>query len=275
MNKYNIISTIFSCWLLLFLYQQAICTTAQVSDEDEGEFEYSKKSPRGPEHWGSLREEWAKCGNSTVRWQSPIDIVNSTVEAVSNGGQLMFNYKSANATVHNSGHDIEIEWIGDAGSAQFNGVNYSLVQCHWHSPAEHLIDGKRYDLELHMVHVNSSDMAALVVSQLYQINDSSDPFLSQFKAQIKSLTKTVGDVPMAGVVDPRSARTDTAIKYYNYLGSLTTPSCNGTVIWIVNETISTVAEKQVDLLSDAVFDYAERNARPVQPLNGRQILLYH
>ncbi|KAG2685521.1 hypothetical protein I3760_10G129000 [Carya illinoinensis] len=203
MNKYNIISTIFSCWLLLFLYQQAICTTAQVSDEDEGEFEYSKKSPRGPEHWGSLREEWAKCGNSTVRWQSPIDIVNSTVEAVSNGGQLMFNYKSANATVHNSGHDIE------------------------------------------------------------------------FKAQIKSLTKTVGDVPMAGVVDPRSARTDTAIKYYNYLGSLTTPSCNGTVIWIVNETISTVAEKQVDLLSDAVFDYAERNARPVQPLNGRQILLYH
>lgn len=270
MNKYNI-STIFSCWLLLFLYQQAICTTAQAPVEDEGEFEYIPGSERGPERWGYLREEWAKC--RTGRKQSPIDIVDSRVRIVHNRGQLQFNYKPANAIVRNSGHDIEIEWIGDAGSAQFNGVNYSLVQCHWHSPAEHLINGRRYDLELHMVHVNSSKIVALVVSQLYRI-DRPDPFLSQFTAEITSLIDQVGQ-RQKGVVDPRSARTNSAIKYYNYLGSLTTPPCNETVIWIVNQTISTVAREQVELLREAVFDYAEMNARPVQPLNGREILLYH
>ncbi|KAF5471890.1 hypothetical protein F2P56_008654 [Juglans regia] len=272
MNKYNI-STIFSCWLLLFLSQHAICTTAQVSDEVEGEFEYDPGSERGPECWGFLREEWAKC--RTGRRQSPINIVNSIVRTVPNRGQLKFNYKPANAIVRNSGHDIEIQWInGNAGSAQFNGVNYSLVQCHWHSPAEHLIDGRRYDLELHMVHTNSSGIVALVVAKLYRIGRTPDPFLSQFTEEIISLINQVGN-RTAGVVDPRSARTDSANVYYNYLGSLTTPPCNETVIWIVNQTISTVAAEQVELLREAVFDYAEMNARPVQPLNGREILLYH
>ena len=37
----------------------------------------------------------------------------------------------------------QVEWVGDAGSIQIYGNKYPLQQCHWHSPAEHLINGKR------------------------------------------------------------------------------------------------------------------------------------
>ena len=80
----------------------------------------------------------------------------------------------------------QVDYVGDAGSIQINCKQYSLQQCHWHSPAEHLINGKRslslslklnvspptnfiyndfltrYDLELHMVHVNTSNQVSVV-----------------------------------------------------------------------------------------------------------------
>ena len=37
----------------------------------------------------------------------------------------------------------QVDYVGDAGSIQINCKQYSLQQCHWHSPAEHLINGKR------------------------------------------------------------------------------------------------------------------------------------
>lgn len=38
----------------------------------------------------------------------------------------------------------QVEWDGDAGGIEVNGSTYKLVQCHWHTPSEHTIDGKRY-----------------------------------------------------------------------------------------------------------------------------------
>ena len=102
----------------------------------------------------------------------------------------------------------QVEWVGDAGSIQIDGKQYSLRQCHWHSPAEHLINGKRslslslslslklnvsppinfifndfltrYDLELHVVHVNTSNQVSVVRAQFYQIGEP-DSFLSKVK----------------------------------------------------------------------------------------------
>ncbi|GER45440.1 carbonic anhydrase [Striga asiatica] len=62
------------------------------------------------------------------------------------------NYRAANAAIRNRGHDIEIEWLGDAGSLIINGTNYPLRSAHWHTPSEHTIHGRRYNMELHLVH---------------------------------------------------------------------------------------------------------------------------
>jgi carbonic anhydrase len=49
------------------------------------------------------------------------------------------------------------------------GVAYRLRQMHWHAPSEHAINGRRYDLELHMLHQSETNGSA-VVAQLYRIN---------------------------------------------------------------------------------------------------------
>nr|POE65489.1 alpha carbonic anhydrase 7 [Quercus suber] len=134
---------------------------------EEPEFNYIKGSPKGPEHWGELKPEWAMCKNG--KSQSPIDILNKDVQVNINPGDLRLNYKASNAIIKNTGHSVEVEWVGDAGSIQINGKQYTLRQCHWHSPAEHLINGKRYDLELHVVHVNTSNQVSAVRAQFYQI----------------------------------------------------------------------------------------------------------
>lgn len=37
----------------------------------------------------------------------------------------------------------QVKWNGDAGKISINGTDYKLQQCHWHSPSEHTINGKR------------------------------------------------------------------------------------------------------------------------------------
>jgi carbonic anhydrase len=39
---------------------------------------------------------------------------------------------------------MQLKWEGAAGSIEINGTEYLLKQCHWHSPSEHTINGKRY-----------------------------------------------------------------------------------------------------------------------------------
>ncbi|KAM4078397.1 hypothetical protein ACB094_09G034400 [Castanea mollissima] len=267
MKNYSL--PIFNCWFLLFLlYGQPISITAQTAEEPE--FNYIEGSPRGPERWGELRPEWATCKNG--RFQSPIDILNKDVQVNINPGDLRLNYKASNANLTNTGPYVEVEWVGDAGSIQINGKQYSLRQLHWHSPSEHLINGKRYDLELHVVHVNTSNQVSVVRAQFYQIG-APDSFLSKFTRELITLVNNRGDRPI-GVIDPRKTNTDT-FKYYRYNGSLTAPPCDEGVTWIVNAKINTVSRKQVQLLREANFDYRGMdNARPVQALNDRKIFLY-
>ncbi|KAF3441797.1 hypothetical protein FNV43_RR15712 [Rhamnella rubrinervis] len=281
----NPIMPSFSSWflLLLFLYsQQALVTPQEV--EDEREFDYVKESEKGPQHWGDLKEEWAACRHGKL--QSPIDLLNKRVKVIPKLGDMKTNYRTANATIKNRGHDIAIQWIDDAGSIQINGTDYFLQQCHWHSPSEHSIKGTRFDLELHMVHqtrdVKSKNSIA-VVAAFYKIGHHSDHFLSKLAEDIDSITDTKEEI-QKGMMDPRDLKTVIefdpkelkmgGFKFYRYIGSLTVPPCTEGVIWTINRKIGTVSKEQVSMLKTAVHDFAEMNARPLQPLNQREIHLY-
>ena len=58
------------------------------------------------------------------------------------------------------------------------------------------------------------------------------------------------------------------LSYYNYSGSLTTPPCSEGVNWMVLKNPVEVSAKQVA----AFMSVIHRNVRPVQPLNGREII---
>ncbi|GMN39249.1 hypothetical protein TIFTF001_008475 [Ficus carica] len=243
-----------------------------IDAEDESEFDYTRGSEKGPHRWGELKKEWEVCKNGEM--QSPIDLANQRAKIVRRLGKLTRSCIPSNATIKNRGHDISVQWdIGKAGSIKINGTEYFLHQAHWHSPSEHTVNGRRYDMELHMVHESKDENGNIknaVVGVLYKLGRS-DNFLSKLMKDITAMSDKKEQKRM-GVIDPSEIKLG-GKKYYRYLGSLTVPPCTEGVIWTISTKIRTVSRQQVKILRVAVHDYAEENARPVQPINSRDIHL--
>ncbi|KAL7133490.1 hypothetical protein ABFS83_12G144200 [Erythranthe nasuta] len=240
--------------------------------EDEREFDYSKKGEKGPRKWGEIKKEWGACNNGS--FQSPIDMSNERVIIFSRPEKR--NYRLTNATIKNRGHDIQIEWFGDAGSTFINNTEYPLRQAHWHSPSEHTINGRRYDMELHLVHLNTDPNVKnriTVTGILYEIGKP-DKFLSKLMSNISSMIDMKDEEITVGKINPDKIKLRSKM-FYRYMGSLTVPPCTQGVIWTINKKVKTVSRDQIKLLREAVHDYAEENARPLQPKNRRDVYLYH
>lgn len=60
-------------------------------------------------------------------------------------------------------------------------------------------------------------------------------------------------------------------RYYTFEGSLTTPPCSDGVTWFVLKHPTSISGDEVDRFSKLY----PMNARPVQPLNGREIKTSH
>ncbi|KAJ0566807.1 putative carbonic anhydrase [Helianthus annuus] len=227
----------------------------------EHEFSYEDSSPDGPKNWGTLTTDWKPCSGG--KSQSPINIDSKNAKDQPN--DLKKDYKDAPARLYNKGHNIVVQWQGDAGGISINGSTYKLVQCHWHTPSEHTIDGKGYDAELHFVHSNDHKQLA-VIGVLFEIGES-DSFIEKMTAsKFKGLDASGSDL---GNVTASS--TTTSDKYFRYSGSLTTPPCSEGVTWTVAEKVKTISKDQIELLKGAVDHEFQHNARPVQDLNGRTV----
>ncbi|KAI4378711.1 hypothetical protein MLD38_016151 [Melastoma candidum] len=244
--------------------------------DDQREFDYIKGSKKGPEHWGEIKEEWGACKNGEM--QSPIDLLSERVKIVPKSVvDIRTWYRPTNATLKNRGHDIMLQWDANkAGSIKINGTDYYLQQGHWHSPSEHSVNGRRYDLELHLVHVSPDPNVKnkiVVVGMLYKGGLLRNAFLSKLTRKLATMIDKEEERKM-GIVDPKHVEMK-GEKYFRYMGSLTTPPCTQGVTWFINKETSFASWRQINLLRDAVHDYAEKNARPVQKLNGRDVHLYH
>ncbi|KAF8042650.1 hypothetical protein BT93_A1094 [Corymbia citriodora subsp. variegata] len=266
---------LFPAFALFFLLALGCPATSSipVEPEDEREFDYLAGSEKGPMHWGELKKEWEACKKGEM--QSPIDLSSQRVKVMPKLGEIEWSYKPSNATLKNRGHDISLQWdTGNVGSIKINGTEYFLQQCHWHSPSEHTINGRRYALELHMVHESTDpdvENKIAVVGLLYK-NGVPDAFLSKLMGNVWSLIDKEDEKKM-GVIDPTEIKMG-GKNYLRYTGSLTVPPCTEGVIWTINKKMGTVSKDQIKLLREAVHDYAEKNARPVQQLNQREIHLY-
>lgn len=263
LHRLLVISTI----LAILLSCSMLAKSQEV--EDEKEFSYESDSENGPEHWGEIHEDWSECGKG--KFQSPIDLTHERVQVVHHLGPLYRTYQPANATMKNRGHDIMIKWDEGAGGIVLNRTEYHIRQLHWHSPSEHSINGRRYSLELHMVH-ESADKKIAVIGIMYKIGRP-DPLLSKLEDYIKKLGEEMEGEEKVGIVDPMEVKWGSR-KYYRYMGSLTTPPCTEGVMWTIIEKVRTVSREQVHMLREAVHEESVNNARPKQEIHGRVIGLY-
>ncbi|XVF46305.1 hypothetical protein PTKIN_Ptkin03bG0017000 [Pterospermum kingtungense] len=216
--------------------------------EDESEFDYNKNGEKGPSKWGEINPDWAACGNGTM--QSPIDMSNERVKIVSHLGRLKRSYEPSNATLKNRGHDMMLSWEGGAGAIEINGTEYVLNQCHWHSPSEHTINGRVYDLEVHLVH-ESADGKVAVIGIMYKIGRP-DSFLASLADHLAAITDITEGQAEVGVIDPRDIKFGSR-KYYRYLGSLTIPPCTENVVWTMLRKKLIILYGEADIYGFDIF----------------------
>jgi carbonic anhydrase len=211
-----------------------------------------------PEKWGDLDASYAAC--KTGKSQSPIDITAATPTAV---GGIAFNYQTTPLHMVNNGHTIQVN-ANTNSSITVQGKEYKLVQFHFHSPSEHMISGKHYAMEVHLVHKNDAGQLAVVgvLMQPGKPHALLQTLVEQFPAEVNQ-EKVVPTVRL----NPKDLL-PSETQYYHYDGSLTTPPCSEGVAWFVMKTPIEVSAAQVEQFTAAMH----HNARPVQPLHERVVL---
>jgi carbonic anhydrase len=230
------------------------------AEPTEPEPQWSYEGDSGPEHWAELTPRFETCGKGAR--QTPIDVASG--EAVAVGLEdIQFQYGTAEGTVVNNGHTIQVN-VGDGNSVTVDGVTYALAQFHFHTPSEHTLDGNSFPMELHLVH--KDEQGNLVVVGVMLEKGEKNPALSQVWTR---LPKTHGkEVALKEPLDLNTLL-PTDRSAYRYVGSLTTPPCTEGVKWVVMKSSVTMTMKQIAAFKK-IFSV---NARPLQPINSRSVLI--
>jgi carbonic anhydrase len=239
-------------WILLCIFVLWACAP-KVEQSTSPYWAY--EGEEGPEHWGELDPDFATCGTGTH--QSPIDVSKSVEKDLTN---LVFNYQLSELNILNNGHTVQVNY--DEGSyLELDGVQYNILQFHYHTPSEHTVEGIEFSAELHVVHKNSAGKLAVISILLKEgfFNKAYQPF-------IDNLPTEKNDVQNVGVKIDVFSLLPNIYTTYRYNGSLTTPPCTEGVQWLVFTTPVQISSEQLIKLQ-TVFDHD--NNRPVQPLNDR------
>lgn len=214
----------------------------------------------GPANWGELKEEFALC--DTGRQQSPIDISTVTVTALP---EIRFHYQDSPLVISNNGHTIKVSYA-PGSYIVVDDKQYDLLQFHFHTPSEHTLGGKAYDMVAHLVH-QAEDGQLGVIGIMFEAGSKDHETIGQLWRHMPKKTGMTNSVPEVMINVAELFPLDDA--YYQYSGSLTTPPCSEGVNWMVMASPSTVSQAQVQRFAD-VFPLS---TRPVQPLNGRAVFV--
>ena len=214
----------------------------------------------GPQAWGRLQPEFSTC--SLGRRQSPIHIQDA--DALQGPAEpLQLRYQPSGGSVVHNGHTLQVDLEGDLNTLTVRGSTYRLVQFHFHHPAEEKVNYKGFSMVAHLVHRNEDNQLAVLAvlldpgepNALIQRVWTHMPLDVNDRVQIPS-----GSMDLNALL-PQDRR------YYQFMGSLTTPPCTEGVLWMVMKAPMTVGADQLRLFA-RLFPH---NARPTQPLNGRVV----
>ncbi|SMQ93642.1 carbonic anhydrase [Xanthomonas fragariae] len=222
--------------------------------------EWGYTGPEGAEHWSKLAKENVLCGNG--QQNSPIDLKDAIDADL---GSLLLDYAAVPLAVRNTGHSIQLD-LHDGGRMWTGGKHYEALQLHFHHPSEHLLNGRRFPMEAHIVH-QGPDGTLGVLAIFFETGTANPAFQRVLDAmpKDKNHTQLVANalIRASDFLPPKNQRS-----FYRYEGSLTTPPCSETVDWVVLTQPVQVSEAQINAF-ERVYSF---NARPLQPLDRRFLL---
>ncbi|MFT3848139.1 MAG: carbonic anhydrase family protein [Propionivibrio sp.] len=230
--------------------------SARGAAQEHAAIHWGYEGAGAPANWARLSPEYALCG--TGKRQSPIDIRDGIRVDLE---PIQFDYRPSNFRVIDNGHTVQVSLPG--GSISLLGKSYQLIQFHFHRPAEETVNGKSFDMVVHMVH-RADDGKLAVVAVLLE-SGAENPFVQTVWNNLP-LEKNVEVAPPSLTLDPAQLLPENR-NYYTYMGSLTTPPCSEDVLWLVLKQPQQISPEQLAIFAR----FYENNARPVQPGSGRLI----
>lgn len=236
----------------------SVIAAEQSTSGHKGAPHWGYEGTGGPSHWGELSADFKTCQLGTQ--QTPIDL-GSGVKAQFDK-PFSLSYKPVPGKIVNNGHTIQVN-LEKGCSCVIEGTSYDLLQFHFHHPSEHLIAGKRFNMELHLVH--KAENGALAVVGVFLTEGPANAVLKPvFDGMPQS---TGGEKPLPDALNP-AGLLPPARGYFRYMGSLTIPPCTEGLTWTVFKDAVPVSGEQIRKFA-GLFP---NNARPVQERHQRFIL---
>ena len=215
---------------------------------------WSYEGDDGPANWGKINPEWSKC--STGNRQSPIDIRDGMKVELE---QITFDYHPSSFNVTDNGHTVQV-MVGSGNFITVNNRLYELIQFHFHRPSEERINGKGYEMVVHLVHKDGEGKLA-VLALLLERGKPQPVIQTVWNNLPLEKLETMAPSTVLDPLDLIPARRD----YFTFMGSLTTPPCSEGVLWLVMKEPVQASPAQMALFSRLY----PLNARPIQPGSGR------
>ncbi|XP_023331809.1 carbonic anhydrase 3 [Eurytemora carolleeae] len=243
-----------------------------------------------PTHWS---ESDAECGGLK---QSPIDIVTQDIVYAKLSDVVFHNFSGSTqepVKVSNNGHTLQIQFLSPASyiTASHYQELYYLKQVHFHwgssdlMGSEHTINGQRFSMEMHAVHIQPERGTIVVISKIFKAVQARHGTLDDLLRNVIDLA--IAYVPYKDsydtTLDLSSHNIETFLgigpenlmrNYCSYQGSLTTPPCSEIVTWLLDFEIGSISENKLNELRSLHIESADNllvnNFRDTQPLNGRK-----
>ncbi|XP_022213933.1 carbonic anhydrase 2 [Drosophila obscura] len=251
-----------------------------------------------PHEW---KDTFPQCGGAE---QSPIAISRHKVIPIGLPPLHFFRYDEPFdqlLSVHNNGHTVHFS-VPTTVFGERPSVTGGLLQdfyeardvhFHWGSQqskgSEHLLNGRRYDLEMHIVHRNTkyiSDEEArnntdglAVLAVLFKVVRTGPTFYQPGLNEIFGSLLHLGDFnstyapPVLITLESLLSNLDRG-NFYSYKGSLTTPPCSPAVLWHVFAEVLPISYQDLPKfwqLRNRQGRPLLNNFRPLQSQETRQI----
>lgn len=209
----------------------------------------------GAAHWRKLAPA---CGGSR---QSPIDLAAARPMA---SAELNLSLAPFAAALAHKGHTVQLSpsAAGHGNYLTLAGTRFDFLQLHFHHPSEHALAGRRWPLEMQLVHKSADGNLAVlgVMIRPGRENDGLAAIVAALPGKAGATQSINGPVELSRLL-PANAAT------FFYPGSLTTPPCSEIVSWIVFRDPIEAGIGQIEAIAHAF----PSNARPLQPGSGRPV----
>jgi len=277
--------------ILFQLFSALLLTSArgfhlEQIEREEGEEEWNYRD-KGPDTWG------AKFSTCLGDRQSPINIQGDWVTTERPLQIQLMNTsigESGRVKMENDGTTMRMSLVNTSSLPRLSGGDlgeaYTFAQAHFHWGAnnsqgsEHQIDSMVMPMEMHLVHYKASfpsfeaavaeDLpdSLAVVGIFLEVSDlDQEPDFSETVEQMSEIEKA------QSYVEFRPTQTFPFLKnldlnsVYRYQGSLTTPTCNQIIEWIVVRKPLKIGREQIKMfrsLRDRAARPLVNNFRPVR-----------